>query len=528
MPRPHSADQWSALDPWIGDGVFRPVGARPWVPDLDARRLAAYQFLASLRDNASRYFLPYDPASPSADMAMVNRFREYGDPGLLVSRARSAVLGRSQTITVDDAPTGPFATWLDGWANSSRLPLRLTEAETDATGLGDAVFALGWDARTRRPALEVHDPGWYFPDLDSVDGEYPTTVHAAWEEKDPKTGNTWLVRRTWRLVPATAYRLPWQMPEAPNADRVCLYTAARWELGKLTGDGTVFDLSTKSAVYDKDPLTGDELKDVSLGVDFVPVVHMPNDAAGRRHFGTSLLTKVAQLAWDAAQTDTDLQVGSELFGSSAMVTKGTGLGPTLDASPTARRWEIPADGSVELLDTSRTLVAMTQYDTHLLERLSQNSQLTGAYLGREKLAQVASGYLLELGFTPLDGLVRDSRQVRDQKLPLVLKFAGRLAMVNKALEAGPLPAARIALGPYLPADLAAVVDRVTKLLPISAISTPTAVDWLVEAGLKFDDAKKEVERIHQEAADRAALAPKTPATPPADPPQPSPPGGPTP
>lgn len=495
MPRAHEPDQWSALDPWIGDGITRPIGPKTWVPDKDARRLAAYSFLAALRDNAGRYFLPIQ-ADPQADAAALRRFREYGDPRLLVVQARAAVLGDEQTISVEgeESGSGPLSTWLNGWATRERLWKRLTETEFDCCGLGDGVYALGWDARARRPRLRMYDPGWYFPDLDQLDdgGEYPTVVHIAWEQKD-RAGTAWLHRKTWRLVPTAARRLPWQEPEEPSSDRTCLYSSGRWDLSKLRGKD-VFDLSLQNVVWDQDP-DGNPQQDVDLGVDFIPVVHVPADAAGRRHFGTSVLTPVVQLAWDVAATDTDLQVGSELFGSSAMVTKGTGLGADINGDPASRRWEVPADGSVELLDTSKTLVAMTAYDRHLLERVSENARMPAAFLGRIRPDEVPSGYALELGFAPLSTLVREARQVRDEKLPLLLKFAARLAQVGKAYPPGTLPAARVVMGSYLPRDLAAAVDRVTKLLAARAISLETAVQMLIDAGLPIEDAKAEVKRI---------------------------------
>lgn len=495
MPRAHEPDQWSALDPWIGDGITRPIGPKTWVPDKDARRLAAYSFLAALRDNAGRYFLPTQ-ADPQADAAALRRFREYGDPRLLVVQARAAVLGDEQTISVEgeESGSGPLSTWLNNWATRERLWKRLTETEFDCCGLGDGVYALGWDARARRPRLRMYDPGWYFPDLDQLDdgGEYPTVVHIAWEQKD-RAGTAWLHRKTWRIVPTAARRLPWQEPEEPSSDRTCLYSSGRWDLSKLRGKD-VFDLSLQNVVWDQDP-DGNPQQDVDLGVDFIPVVHVPADAAGRRHFGTSVLTPVVQLAWDVAATDTDLQVGSELFGSSAMVTKGTGLGADINGDPESRRWEVPASGSVELLDTSKTLVAMTGYDRHLLERMSENARMPAAYLGRIRPDEVPSGITLELGFAPMTVFVRESRQVRDEKLPLILKFSARLAQVGGVYPAGTLPAARVVMGSYLPRDLAAAVDRVTKLLAARAISLETAVQMLIDAGLPIEDAKAEVKRI---------------------------------
>ena len=120
-------------------------------------------------------------------------------------------------------------------------------------------------------------------------------------------------------------------------------------------------------------------------------------------------------------------------------------------------------------------------------------------------------------------------------LPLLPKMAARLAMVNKTLGSdvlvdGQMPPVNIVFGAYIPADVAAVVERIVQLLPVHALSTQTAVTWLVDAGLAIDSAEAEVKRIRAEAAERAAQTPgvSNPDTPPADPSgAPTPVGGPT-
>ena len=114
-----------------------------------------------------------------------------------------------------------------------------------------------------------------------------------------------------------------------------------------------------------------------------------------------------------------------------------------------------------------------------------------------------SGYALELGFAPAKNLLREMRTVRDEKYPLLLRFAMRLAQVGGVLPAGEVPRATIELGSALPADLPAAIAAVKDLLPIQAISTATAVKMLQTASLPIKNAVAEVESIRKESFEQA-------------------------
>lgn len=571
MPRPFTHDLYAplayveALGP--GDGQTMPGGAgtSTWLDYDDARRLTAYRILAAKRDNVARFYLPEAMWQKSgaatgtelervrqmlaaADaVAPAEKYREYGDPALLVAQGRSLMLGDSQDLVLPDlvelqnaaadddgAPAEgdeaeahaaavadrktdqqrleTFQAWLDAWADDEKLPLRLLEGEENSVGDGDGVYVLGWSERLGRPRLRVYDPGWYFPDLSSIgdDEEFPTVVHVAWEED--RNGKIILHRKTWRvltvgdddpLAPPAPYSVPWS--DAP-VDRVCVYSVAEWDIAHLKTGDSIYNLAVDDsrATVLKEP--------TALGVDFLPVVHVPNDAAGTRHFGRALPLLVAQLLDDVAATDTDLQANSELVGSTPMVTTGAGAFSP-EAGPGAV-YGLPAGADAKLLDTSRALTGLTGYANHLLDRLSVNSRLAGSLLGRVKPNEVPSGYALELGFAPTRSLVREMRMVRAEKYPLILKFAMRLAQVNgtgpAALPKGPTPRAEIALGGFLPADKAAAMTQVSEGIKSHAISRLTGVQILMSAGFPIEDAEAEVDRIKAELfADAVALVDAT-------------------
>ncbi|MFE4366915.1 hypothetical protein ACFRMN_01420 [Streptomyces sp. NPDC056835] len=69
--------------------------------------------------------------------------------------------------------------------------------------LGDGVMVLAWNPAKQRPTLRVYDPGFFFPQWDDEDDDFPTKVHLAWElPADDDAGLKARVRRvTYELGP---------------------------------------------------------------------------------------------------------------------------------------------------------------------------------------------------------------------------------------------------------------------------------------------------------------------------------------
>lgn len=534
--RPFVNDTYTPLNRWpdLGDGTTRPPAAQTWVDDVDARRLAAYRLLAAYRNNAARYYLPDtlwqrpeivtgDGKSIERDLAPAEKLREYGDPALLVDQARSLLLGEEQRVHVPDAAPLPddateeqqatqafaqlFLDRLDEWADVEDLWLKLVEEEENAVGDGDGVLVLGWDDVRQRPRLRVYDPGFYFPDLTGDDDDdYPAVVHVAWEWEDKTRNRAMLRRLTWRLVdlPAGESRTYAWTPEGATATQTVLFSEGDWDLGRLRGSDDVYQLNPNAAEWREVRLRDGSVQvqhDVDLRLDFLPVVHVPNDAAGARHFGRSLLLRVAGILDDLANADTDLAASSAVVGNTPLVTTGGGPG-NLPMGPGARL-DMPPGGDAKFLDTSRNLTAQTGYVEQLLDRLSVNTRLAAALLGRVKPNEVPSGYALELGFAATRSLIREMRGVRAGKFALLLKMAARMYQAADLLPAGVTPRCEVAFGPYLPADKASAVDLVKALLPVHGISVHTAVLILQSAGLPVEDAQDEVARIRAEWAEAA-------------------------
>lgn len=531
-------DQWAPLSHKAAMGRRRDLRLAPtWVPPDDLRRLAAYTILAAYDSNVSRILL--DGTQEAKDTR-----REYGDAALLVSRVVAAVLGETPQIVVDgaghtpdDTPTLPpepvlgddpsdldrrihtarHARWetaahtavdeweqawqawpalaaqqaaLDKWARDEQLPARLLELNRDAVKLGDGVAELAVSTTRHRPVLRIHDPGFYFPVL-TGGGEYPETVHLAWEETDDDD-TRWVRRRTYRLVETVdRRRYPW----APDTDShtTCVMSDGRWRLDKTEG-ATIADLSDRSAQW-LPTEDGVDAYEVDLGIDFVPVVHLPNTPYSETHYGEAIVTRVAQLLDDIQASDSDLVKATNLAAVPILVTSGNKSLPTDFRVAPGQSAHVGENGRLDVVNMAGALPELRAGVDALLDRLSVNSQVSAQVMGRTDASEGMSGYALQLTFGPYTSLINNLRLTRDHKHALLLKFAGRMLQLTGQIDPGELAPARVVPGSFMPSDLADVTLRVTSLLQSKAISRRTGLAQLVDAGMSIDDAEAELDRI---------------------------------
>jgi hypothetical protein len=545
----------------LGDGAgFKPPA---WIGLEHQRRLQAYAILRSYMDNIAREFFvgsrneiderrEYGDASLLVETIVAALL---GEDQQIVTEGAEEMALEEPTSRVDAQgnelpPPTPdpeaearrlaaeaaleLQEFLRDWARDERLGLKLLETERLAVGLGDGVYSLGWSGAKKRPRLRVWDPTFYFPVLtDSNEDDYPRRVHIAWEVLDESLKGTQVkIRRiTWELAdirPAQAEgtigRLlgtgdqlhagdrrnadgkieriyPWN-PDEPST-LTCYYTDATWTIDQASK--SIDDLSESSAVYENDE-DGNPIKQQDLFIDFVPVVHMPNTVALLNHFGRSLLSSVLQLLDDIASADTDLSAAAATTGHPVLALSGASVARDSKGKSTLtyRPGEIleTGDGKMDVLDTSKSLVALMDLIEFMLKRLSVNSRVSETLQGRVSSGDVNSGIQLILGFGPTETLVRHMRLVRAEKYPILLRFVHRffLAAADRGeIDVADVPPewihSEVSMGRFLPQDQTAAVDQVTKLLVAKTISLETAILMLIEAGFPIDDAREEVRRI---------------------------------
>lgn len=562
-----SAREPIIFDTWASLSFKRQLGSRSvvgagagfkppeWVGADHLRRIQAYAILRAYMDNIAREFMH------STSRADIDDRREYGDPALLVNTVLAALLGEDQQILtegaeeanpddtdVHDRPedrqrqaeaqaSAALQDWLRDWATDERLGLKMIEIERRAVGLGDGVATLGWSSDKQRPRLRVWDPTFYFPVLsDGNEDDFPEKIHIAWEIPDKTldgSAKIKLRRLTWELAdirPAQVVSVGARMigrddtlhpGDRINADgkierdyewndrpstKTCYYTEATWTLDTVQKD--VMDLTANSAEYELDE-DGNEVKEQDLFIDFMPVVHVPNTVAIIDHFGRSVISTVLQILDDISNADSDLSAASATTGHPVLALSGAHL--EKDGQGRSRMSYRPGEvletgeGKMDVLDTSNSLQALIGYIEFLLKRLSVNSRVAEALMGRVKPSEVPSGIALALGFGPTDNLVKEMRLVRSEKYPLLLKFAHRMALAGGADVPKEWVHSEIKMGSFLPQDRSSAVDEVTKLYATAkAISLETAIVILVEAGFPIRDAIEEVHRIQERDFEGAA------------------------
>lgn len=519
-PRQWIIDTWSGLSHKAAlrvTGVAAPSMAPSWVGSKHARRLDAYKILDAYLSNAGRLLLTDDPK------AMKER-REYGDPELVVQTIRAAVLGGTprplvegadgeppaeptDEDVVDGGPTLPELVaeweiekariaaaverqeWFDSAFDAERGSQKIIGGEDNAVGLGDAVYWLTWSNAKQRVRVRTYNPGFYFPSWSDEDEDFPDRVHLAWEFEDDD-GKRFVRRITHQRVMVAARSLPYQ---DELSEWTVTITDATWPLEGIRSKH-VHDFDFARATFNRNA-DGVELRDFDLGIDFIPIVHVPNtiprDEA--EPWGKSALLRIAQILDDLAENDTDTAITARLVASPPltqsadvpMAGKVQSYGPGMILA-----------GDVKLIDTSKSLTALLERNAQLLERLSINRQLPGSILGRVDQSQIKSGLHLMLTFGPFRSMIEDYRLVRTEKFGLFCKFWQRLAVVGGELE-DVLPA-NLAFGPFLPNDLEAVKAMVVDLVKAHVMSRGTALRLLQEAGLDIESIDDELDAARAE------------------------------
>lgn len=527
-------DAWTAIDFKAALGGVRSLyGGRgglggsgwmapTWVGD-HGRRLQAYVLLQSYIDNAARHFLT------ELDLSKRDEHREYGDAHLMVEQVMSALVGHDQTIHTkgaedyaEDLPDGAsekdkkrsdearaahdLEEWLEDWGRTEKLTHKIIETERNAVGLGDGVYVLGWSGTKERVRLRCYDPGFYFPVLDDGnDDDYPEKVHIAWELEGSPSEPKKIRRITWELrdLPDGQTRShPWNDKPSTQA---CYMTDAVWA---VEGVSTVEAINGRPTY--RTNADGQEVRDLDLEIDFIPVVHVPNTVSIQNHYGKSVIMSILQVLDDISNADTDLSAASATTGTPIISLSGARMAndpktgtPNLTYKP-GSVFELGEGGRMDVLDTSQALSALTTYIEGLLKRAAVNARIPEAILGRIDPSKIASGIMLRLTFGPLESLIHEMRLVRDDKYPLLLKFVWRMALAGKQADVPKeFVESDIEFGNILPNDDASAVEIVTGLLTAKAISLETAVQILIAAGLPIDDAVDEVRRIQSRDFDGA-------------------------
>lgn len=486
-------DRWANFDfKPVFTEMVAPVEIATWISQEDQRRLRAYSLLEAYVRNKSRIWLKSVFTSDKGAPDIENR-REYGDANVLIETTLSSLLGDNWHIVtkgaigevegVDKAKAAAQQKAVEEWVDKEKFLLKVIESETQSIKFGDSVYVFGYDDKKKRVRCNVYDPGFYFPVFDPEEGgseDFPEEVAIAWEfEEENALGEkeTLVKRMLWWI----------DRGDDGEDDPLCFYQSAIWTL-----ENAVDNFSGQPREWLQET--------IDLGVDFIPVVHVPNSVSLQEHFGESVLASVLQVVDDMQATDTDLQAAAATTGTPPIAITGMG-GDTSQTSYGPGTVIRTGDGNATLIDTSASLDALLKLSDALLQRFAVNSRTPESLLGRVKPNEVPSGIALTLSFTPHKGMIEKMRLVRDYKYRLLFKFLRRLSILNKVPgweEVGEEEfETYLQFGSFLPADKQEAMTTITQLYEAKAISLETAVKILMEAGYPITDWIKEIELIDQ-------------------------------
>lgn len=537
-------DQYSALahkaglDPTAIDMDLVPT----WVNPEARRRLTAYMILDMYMGNVARRMLTADIGPDAA-----HEIREQGDPRLLVNRIVSGVVGTAPSLRIrgstepppsepeipepppdadnedpiqnailkarrevwetqqDEAvkkwqaawenwPTIKAAQeWLTNWMTSVRYAAKVYESEANgAVPLGDGVLVMGFDPGGMWPTLTVYEPDAYHPVLDdSNSDEYPSKVHLAWQFTEGD--QTYLRRITHELVEVPEYELPWGEKDTVE----CYLTDKVWQL-EGTGLNNWADLD-ESAAATTTLTDGTPVDNLPLGINWIPILHIPNTPSTQTHFGRSSIANVAQLFDSIIAVDTDIERAAAVAGVPII-----GRDSETPATKITLKPGTIIEGKLTPLDLSASLDALRGLQQDQLDRLSINSEVPGPVLGRLDAKVVPSGVALALMYDPFEKLILMLRLTRTVKYPLLGKWAIRWAQVHGTLDlGGPTPTVEALFPDAGIRDLAAIINWVIAAVGSSLMSKSTALRILQESGVPIDDVQTEIERIIVEDLDGA-------------------------
>jgi hypothetical protein len=247
--------------------------------------------------------------------------------------------------------------------------------------------------------------------------------------------------------------MPWAEEGDEPATQTCVFSEGVWPLGTVGGptntaqtSAYIPDLSEEAAIWEVDE-AGVEQHRVDLGIDFLPVIHIPNTPASRTHFGQSSIAVVAQILDDLGQSDTDLMEVARLVAGPAIALSGAQMpapeavrpgtvleqqaetGSQLQIRPLAV-FELGETGSMTVMDLSAGLDKMMAFGNRLEDRLLVNARIPKALVGKVSSAQAASGVALLIDAAPFAEVIGNLRMTRDPKMQLMLRQVQKLAMLQ--------------------------------------------------------------------------------------------------
>jgi hypothetical protein len=502
----------------------RPAITINWIPIDHQRRLKAYEVLSALYFNYSR---DYRNSPESGDEGSNDSIWEMGDPAWLCDTLKSKLLGNEYGIAIempdelrdfDPAAEGADAalvslkekldarqTYLRRWWKNQRVALMVDENESKCSYLGDCAWMAEWDPVDKIPKLRTYDPGFVFPfpgcneeSIEEGGGMVSDRLVVAWEEDS----ESWKDEEDYIILWQDIYEL-----RVKGDKKSCWRHSGYYRFNsadKLELDN-IFD--TKSAIE------GTESGWVDLGIDFIPVMMVPNIQVQGSEFGLSNLHFHVDNLDAVVNNETDLQKNSSYLGGAMIALSGKDVSQSID--PTTKRPRpikvapntavtLGEGGSMALLNTSTMQTALIETLNYEIDKLIRNSGVTEIGAGRIEAGQLSTLSIMIL-MQPLLDKIYPRRVQRNVHYAKLFWMVQRLYQIfgspeERKLFEGDVYDVVIKFGDIVPRSRVDAMDYYIKLAQLAG--DEAALEIARKEGLDID-VKKIIEQKKESAAARA-------------------------
>lgn len=444
-----------------------------WVHKDHRRRLEAYTVLASYVANLSN----------EVRAVSEEYLNEYGDANFVCTTMSSAVIGDKVSIACVENPD--MERYFKRWATEELFFPKLVANEYKASNLGDCVYTLSWSPKRNRVRVRTIDAGYWFPfDIDTDNERHIF----AWEEE---------------LLDGTEaiYKEEYSRNQLGSGKAEVNLTAGWYRKDHLK---PIDALSLIRYAHDE---SGRELNNVSLGIDFFPIVYFPNIYREGETFGESDLTGVLSILDQLNNAYTDQAKNSWLMGQAMLWTdKDTFDLIPIDAETKQKIIRIGGGrvipGKAGVVDNSNINKALIEYEQNLDRKLRQNSFIGDLAAGSQQSSSAdRTTGILQIKGGILQRVVDIKRLMRQAKYDRLLKYVWRMSLIksnddklkgilgsieNEDNQALP----EIQFGNVLPVDQTALLSNLEKIK--DKMDDEDFISNVKEAGIKINKVQQTV------------------------------------
>lgn len=485
----------------------RPFVNLSWMPEDHERRMQAYEILTSFYENYSR---DYRFSPESGDTSYNDLIKEEGDAAWLCNKIKAKLIGDNVTISIplpkvvrkltklkkklaEAGENGNEAiqneinelgvlrdkiedreAYLQDWWNDYDIFLAVDKNETKASYLGDCVFYVEWNKKDGVPTIKTYDPGMCFPDWDyngaSLQDDIESIVKdrfvIAWEEK-ADSDSYFLV---WRDI--------YELRDIGNGEYRCF---RQYGYYKYSGGAEIELMDIPDGDLVEDTSAGWE----DLGIDFLPIVWIPNIELEGEDYGKSNLKDHLATLDGLINDATDLSKNSEKLGGAIVGVSGKNLTAKKDSTtgepvpveiqPNAVYF-LGENGKLEVVDTSEMQRALLETKKAHEDKLIRNSDITEVAAGIATTQTELSGVALRMLLQPLLDKINPMRRQRQRRYAQLFYLVQRLMQIfgnaeQKAMFTDPLYDVVMNFGNLIPTDRKSKIEEYILMLEIYDLET---------------------------------------------------------